>query len=294
MSILLVSGMFVLLGAGALAFVLWPILRVQSESRSTRALLAGAIGCAVVGIGAGSYLAVGRPDFAVRAFERPEQQDIGGLIALLVKRVHQHPDDVASWMWLGRAYQTAFDPDDAAKALGRAVAIAQSRHALNPVLLAAYGEALVRSANGVVTPEAESVFKALYAANPKDVEARYFLGFADAERGQDKAAIALWQSVLADLPQNSPLAHDLKDRLASLESRSGNAPDVNAMVETLAKRLENEPNDPEGWQRLVRAWTVLGEREKAKVALARARSSLGGEPQALAALDAEARELHLQ
>ena len=294
MSIFLVYGIFALLGAGAVAFVLWPILRVRDEPRSKRVLLAGAVGCAVIGIGAGSYLAVGRPDFAVRAFKRPEQQDIGGLIALLVTRVHQHPDDAASWMWLGRAYETALDPDDAAKALARAVAIAQSRHALDPALLSAYGEALVRSANGAVTPAAESIFKTLYAANPKDVEARYFLGFADAEHGQDKEAVALWQSVLADLPQNSPLAHDLKDRLASLESRSGTAPDIGAMVETLAKRLEKEPDDPEGWQRLVRAWTVLGEREKAQAALARARSSLSGEPQALAALDAEARELRLQ
>jgi len=294
MSILLVSVIFVLVGAGALTFVLFPILRVRSEPWSKRVLLASAVACAVVGIGAGSYLAVGRPYFAVRAFERPEQRDIGGLIVLLVKRVHQHPDDVASWMWLGRAYETASDPDDAAKALGRAVAIAQGHHALSPTLLAAYGEALIRGANGTVTPEAESVFKTLYSANPKDVEARYFLGFADAERGQDREAVGLWQGVLADLPQNSPLAHDLKDRLASLESRSGNAPDVGAMVESLAKRLEKEPNDPEGWQRLVRAWTVLGERNKAQAALARARSSLSGKPQALAALDAEARELHLQ
>jgi len=66
------------------------------------------------------------------------------------------------------------------------------------------------------------------------------------------------------------------------------------MVESLAKRLEKEPNDPEGWQRLVRAWTVLGERNKAQAALARERSSLSGKPQALAALDAKARELHLQ
>ena len=294
MAIILVTGIFGVLGALAVAFVLWPILREKALLGPRKFLLGAASACAVIGIGAGSYLMIGRPDFAVRAFQPPERQTIGGLIALLVKRVHQHPDDMASWIWLGRAYETALDPDDAVKAFARAVAIAQSRHALAPDLLSSYGEALVRSAGGAVTPEAESTFKAVYAANPRDVEAQYFLGFAAAERGQDKEAIALWQGALANLPQNSPLAHDLKDRLAQLLARSGRAPDVPAMVASLAQRLEANPNDAEGWQRLIRAWMVLGEQRKAQDALKHARSSLHGQPEALAAIEAEARELNLR
>jgi cytochrome c-type biogenesis protein CcmH len=294
MAILLVGAIFAVLAMLAAAFVFWPVLREKALPGSRKMLLAVAIACAVIGIGAGSYLMIGRPDFAVRSFEPPERQTIGGLIAILVKRVHQHPDDTASWIWLGRAYETAFDPDDAAKSFARAVAIAQSHRALAPDLLSAYGEALVRSAGGTVTPEAESAFKAVYAANPRNVEAQYFLGFAAADRGQDKVAIALWQGALADLPQNSPLAHDLKDRLAQLLARSGKAPDVHAMVASLAQQLERNPDDAEGWRRLIRAWMVLGEHDKAQDALKHARSSLHGQPEALAAIDAEARELKLQ
>jgi len=35
-----------------------------------------------------------------------------------------------------------------------------------------------------------------------------------------------------------------------------------AMVEGLANRLEDNPQDPEGWARLIRARTVLGQKEK--------------------------------
>jgi tetratricopeptide (TPR) repeat protein len=42
------------------------------------------------------------------------------------------------------------------------------------------------------------------------------------------------------------------------------------MVERLAAQLEAEPNDADGWQRLGRAWGVLGEREKSIAAYARA------------------------
>jgi cytochrome c-type biogenesis protein CcmH len=45
---------------------------------------------------------------------------------------------------------------------------------------------------------------------------------------------------------------------------------IRGMVESLAARLEAEPNDVEGWRRLGRAWLVLGEREKAKAAYAKA------------------------
>ena len=40
------------------------------------------------------------------------------------------------------------------------------------------------------------------------------------------------------------------------------------MVEGLAARLEEEPDDADGWARLARSWRVLGEREKERDALA--------------------------
>src|SRR5690348_1193644 len=141
MAIVLTTTIFALLAVVASGFVLWPILREPNETAPRKHLLAAAIACAVIGIGAGSYLVLGRPEFAARAFERPEQQRIGGLVALLVQRVHKQPGDIDSWIWLGRAYNAASDPDDAAKAFGNAVALARGRHALDPKLLSAYGEA---------------------------------------------------------------------------------------------------------------------------------------------------------
>jgi len=45
---------------------------------------------------------------------------------------------------------------------------------------------------------------------------------------------------------------------------------VRSMVDRLAARLEQNPNDEEGWSRLARAYDVLGEPEKAGTARARA------------------------
>jgi cytochrome c-type biogenesis protein CcmH len=45
---------------------------------------------------------------------------------------------------------------------------------------------------------------------------------------------------------------------------------IRSMVERLAARLEDQPDDREGWLRLGRAYEVLGEPDKARDARARA------------------------
>ncbi len=86
---------------------------------------------------------------------------------------------------------------------------------------------------------------------------------------------------------------DLVDRIAALTARGGKAPDVGAMVAGLAARLKTYPDDPPGWQRLIRAYAVLGDRDKARAALNDARTIATGHDDQLAALDAEAKELGL-
>lgn len=53
---------------------------------------------------------------------------------------------------------------------------------------------------------------------------------------------------------------------------------IRGMVEGLAERLEENPNDVAGWLRLARAYEVLGETEKAMEARARAEAAQTGAP----------------
>ncbi len=68
---------------------------------------------------------------------------------------------------------------------------------------------------------------------------------------------------------------------------------INSMVEGLAGKLEDNPNDFEGWLRLVRAYSVLGRKDDADRALASARKSAEGDTPKNARLDALASELGL-
>jgi len=58
--------------------------------------------------------------------------------------------------------------------------------------------------------------------------------------------------------------------------------------------LKQNPDDPIGWQRLVRAYHVLDDDAKARTALADGRAAMAKNADALAALSAEAKELKLE
>jgi cytochrome c-type biogenesis protein CcmH len=65
------------------------------------------------------------------------------------------------------------------------------------------------------------------------------------------------------------------------------------MVAGLAARLKANPDDIAGWQRLIRAYAVLGDKDKARASFNDARKAMVGRGDELAALAAEAKELGL-
>ena len=281
---------FVLVALAAILFATFAVWRARPKGG---ALLAAAIALFLLGVGGGTYWMLGQPGLALRASQGLATRDIRGLIPFLITRVRAAPGDEQAWAYLGRAYFSANDAGDAAKAYGRAVTLTRLAHKPDPALDAAYGEALVAQADGAVAPEAEQAFTESLNLNPKNAAARYYLAQAHATRGDKAGAIALLQSLLADVPPTAPLHQALIDRIAMLTAAGGGTPDPRQMVAMLAAQLKAAPDDPAGWQRLIHAYTVLGEIDKARDALATARKTFATQHDAQAALDAEAKDLKL-
>jgi cytochrome c-type biogenesis protein CcmH len=61
-------------------------------------------------------------------------------------------------------------------------------------------------------------------------------------------------------------------------------------IEALAARLHKDGTDVDGWLRLLRAYMVLGERDKANVAAREAREALARDPEKLKLLYAGLRD----
>lgn len=66
---------------------------------------------------------------------------------------------------------------------------------------------------------------------------------------------------------------------------------IMSMVNGLAERLEAEPNNPDGWARLMQAYMVLGREDDAKAAFEKASTVFADQPELIARFDSLAQEI---
>jgi cytochrome c-type biogenesis protein CcmH len=69
---------------------------------------------------------------------------------------------------------------------------------------------------------------------------------------------------------------------------------VRGMVQRLADRLKENGDDLDGWLRLMRAYMVMGDRDKARATVSDARKALGADPEKLRRVNDVAKSLGLE
>jgi cytochrome c-type biogenesis protein CcmH len=161
------------------------------------------------------------------------------------------------------------------------------------------GEAMVGAAGGVVTAEAKSEFERSRSLNAEEAKAGYYLGLAAEQDGRSADAAAIWRAMLEKAPADAPwrplvqaaltrvgggTAPALSDGTiaAAKEMNEGDRTAmIRGMVDRLATRLKQNGDDVDGWLRLVRAYLVMGDQEKAKGALNDARQAVAGDAERL-------------
>jgi len=256
-----------ILAAGAAA----EMATVSASSPALHKWLPPVLSLAVPLLALGLYLMVGRPGLPAAPFggarvadhAAPGQQlDVPRLIADARARLEKDPDD--------------------------------------PDALSALAEGLTLEAGGTVTQPAVEALRRALAKNPDDPRTIYYLGLHEAQSGDSRAAIARWRALEARSTPDAPYLGLLRAEIARVarvagievppaapqssmpqpsreqqEAMAGLTPEqrqqaIRSMVEGLAARLQDNPQDRAGWLRLANAWKVLGENDKAAGAYARA------------------------
>ena len=254
------------------------------------------------------YALLGRPQIpdAPLASREPAahaSRDIEAAVAGVEAHLAAKPDDGKGWAVLAPVYMRLERYEDAAHAYSEALRLLGE----DPTRRAAYGEALVAAAGGVVTDKARDAFAKAAAEQPGLPQARFYLALAAEQDGKTAEAIKSYESLAADAPADAPWVGAVKERLASLKGEASPRSDgasptlgsndqkamIEGMVSRLANRLASSGGSADEWSRLIRAYTVLHQADKAKAALADARKALAPDPNAVAGLDALARDLGL-
>jgi len=274
------------------------------QSNRTLRRLAAAV--ALIGLPAVAlavYLPLGSPrmaDFPLAERSRtPDAQPLDGLVAQVEQHLETNPTDGRGWSVLAPVLLRIGRYDDAVRAFRNSITYngeSAERHA-------DLGEALAAAANGVVTAEAKTEFERALALDADEVKASYFLGLAAEQDGRKAEAAKIWHAMLdkaaPDAPWRplvqaalvrvgSPAAPALSDQtVAAAKDMKADDRDamIRGMVERLATRLKQNGDDVEGWLRLVRAYLVMGDREKAMSALTDARQAVANDAERLRQLN---------
>jgi cytochrome c-type biogenesis protein CcmH len=263
------------------------------------------------------YLAIGSPQLPGEPLEarlravHPDRS-IAGLVSQVEAHLERNPDDARGYELLAPVYLRLGRFSDAVNARRKLLALKGESAERQSDL----GEALVASANGIVTSDAKSAFDRATVLDANDLKAKFYIGLAAEQDGDRKQAADIWRSMIDNAPPDAPWLPTVREALARVigaspetGSPAPTAEDVAAaknmtekdrdemirgMVARLASRLKENGNDVEGWQRLLRAYMVLGERDKAQAAAADAKRSLASDPEKLRRVEDMIKNLGLE
>ncbi len=256
------------------------------------------------------YLPLGSPqlgDFplAQRIRAPDATQPLDNLVAQVEQHLEKNPTDGRGWNVLAPVLARLGRYDDAVRAYRNSI----TYNGDSAERRADLGETLAAAAGGVVTSEAKAEFERAIALNADEVKASYFLGLAAEQDGRTTEAASIWRAMLAKSPSDAPWRPLVQAALARVGGSTALSDDavaaakdmneadrgamIRGMVERLASRLKQNGDDVEGWLRLVRAYMVMGDRDKAKNALTEARQAVANDAERLRQLNEGLKNLGL-
>jgi len=277
--------------------------------------------------GIGIYLWLGSPNqpsqpLASRQAAPDTTTPYADLIARVEAELKKNPGDARGWQVIAPVYMQMKRYDDAAYAYSQVIRL--QGESAEPLI--GYAEAVLMSNKGIVNDGVKQAATRLLVLKPDRLEPKFWLALGKEQDGDVAGAVADYKAVIASSPPDAPWVPAIKKQVERLESPAAVADtrpvgvppaapvdggarpsaeaiaalpleqqqkQIAAMVEGLATRLKTNGDDLGGWQRLVRAYQVMGRKDDAVAALDTARKQFAGKPDALGALEELAKSLGL-
>jgi cytochrome c-type biogenesis protein CcmH len=263
---------------------------VQSSREGRSSIYASALFVPLLAFG---YYAInGAPSASNHAVSelqaaRAQDTEMADIAQKLFVRLSDDPAGGPSdgWMLLGQTYMRMGQFNEAALAFDTVA----NREEATSATWSMLAEALIRAENGVVTPRAMTAIDKALEMSPTNPAASFYKAFAIGQAGNEAGAHDLLVSRLEAADGFAPWMESFVDEANQLGARIGRpalrlsefapmaAPGpstadvaaagemteedragfIRSMVERLASRLEDEPDDLDGWMRLANAYSVL-------------------------------------
>ncbi|TCA37039.1 c-type cytochrome biogenesis protein CcmI [Rhizobium leguminosarum bv. viciae] len=253
------------------------------------------------------YLTTGRPDLPSQPLEA-RLENPGNDVAVLITKAERHlaekPDDGKGWDVLAPIYFRTMRVNDAQVAYRNAIRLLGP----SPVRLDGLAETLMAVSDGVVTEEARQVLEQSLMLEPDNPRARFYIALSMEQAGRPDEARQAFEALAKQSPADAPWLPLVNQHIAMnggapagagsaapgagsaapgtnpsapgnptqqdvAAAEAMNAGDrqqmIRGMVESLDAKLSEDPNNFEGWMRLVRSYAVLNDKDRAAGALKR-------------------------
>lgn len=256
------------------------VIRLKADSAKAKpsngelgqgALFAGLGGVAVLSLGV--YFFLGQPNMpslplAERSEVAAQSINLDDAIARIEQQLAANPDDLRGWTVIAPAYRELGRYADAAHAFQRIIELGGA----TPDLQTNEAEALLLAADGAGSPAAMDLLRAAAESDPTHVLSRLYLAAELTRTGKYPEAIAAWEGAIKLSNGNEPWLSAAQSGLQAAQNDGvvPNAVDdemIQQMVTGLAERLSASGGTIEEWTQLVRAYLVLGDRERAQAAV---------------------------
>ncbi len=176
------------------------------------------IGVVVLASTALLYRIVGTPP-ALDAANLKAPDTLGDAIAQLDAELQRHPDQAEGWRLLGQALQRENQPAKARDAYAKAAKLAPDDAAI--ATEAAQARALADDKR-LFDAEAVALLQRALKSEPDNQRARWFLGIAQRQAGDNAAAAATWEPLLAQV--DAATAASLRKEIDNARTAAGMEP----------------------------------------------------------------------
>ncbi len=233
----------------------------------------------------------GMPDMPLAARLEKPGNDMNLMIAKAERHLAQNPDDGAGWDVLAPIYFKTMRLGDAEMAYRNAIRLQGE----NAPRLTGLAETLIALNDGVVVDDARTALEDAEKMSPGNPRALFYLALSLEQSGKTKEARDAFASLLKTSPAGAPWIPLLQAHLQNtggadiaatqtpqaqpgpsaedIAAASTMSPEerqamISGMVDSLDAKLRENPDDFQGWMRLVRSYALLKNDEKAREALA--------------------------
>lgn len=235
------------------------------------------------------YTILGKPDIAARPHRAAEVMDrqisasnpttFKEAIAAIRQRLEETPDDIEGWKVLANTLAGLRRHSEAAEAYSQATKLNPGSSALHLKL----GEQIMAMHDGQIVPAASFAFQTILRKEPEHPGAHFYLGLSQKQAGNTENAQRIWQALIERSTPGAPYLQVVRQELASIAknpspmagpsqqdieevsklSAEEQAAFIDQMIARLRAKLEDNPDNADGWLMLARSEVSRGNKAAA-------------------------------